>query len=110
VIVKDGFSFDKDVSSDIRKFIMFKGDADLDVLRSSNALKIFVDNFSDVKAFDAYSAFMEYTTKKADQARDNAQKMDKKNEEAPAKETPKPNTPPEEDKIEQIRKRLTEKK
>ncbi len=81
VIVKDGFSFDKDVSSDIRKFIMFKGDADLDVLRSSNALKIFVDNFSDVKAFDAYSAFMEYATKKADQARDNAQKMDKKNEE-----------------------------
>ena len=79
VIVKDGFSFDKDISSDIRKFIMFKGDADLDVLRSSNALKILVDNFSDVKAFDAYSAFMEYATKKADQARDNAQKMDKKN-------------------------------
>ena len=37
-------------------------------------------------------------------------KMDKKNEEARVKETPQLQTPPKEDRIEQIRKRLTEKK
>ena len=37
-------------------------------------------------------------------------KMAKKNEEAPVKETPQSQTPPKEDKIAQIRKRLTEKK
>lgn len=79
IIVKDGLTFDKDVSSDIRKFIMFKGDGDLNVLQSSNALKILVDNFSEAKSFDAYSVFMEYATKKAYHARDNAQKIDKKN-------------------------------
>ena len=78
-IVKDGVTFDKDIPSEMRKFIMFKGEGDLDVLQSSNALKILVENFSDVKDFDAYFAFMEYAMKKADQARDNAQKTDKKN-------------------------------
>lgn len=76
---KDGVLFDRDVPSEIRKFIMFKGEADLNVLENSNALKLLVDTFSDVKDFDAYFAFMEYATKKADQARDNAQKLDKKN-------------------------------
>ena len=78
-IVKDGVTFDRDIPSEMRKFIMFKGEGDLDVLQSSNALKILVENFSDVKDFDAYFAFMEYAMKKADQARDNAQKNDKKN-------------------------------
>ena len=78
-VVKDGVFFDRDVPSEIRKFIMFKGDADLDILRSSVALKILVDNFSDMKDFDAYFDFMEYATKKANQARDYAQKLDKKN-------------------------------
>ena len=76
---KDGLLFDRDVPSEMRKFIMFKGEADLNVLENSNALKLLVDTFSDVKDFDAYFAFMEYATKKADQARDNAQKLDKKN-------------------------------
>lgn len=76
---KDGVLFDRDIPSEMRKFIMFKGEADLNVLENSNALKLLVDTFSDVKDFDAYFAFMEYATKKADQARDNAQKLDKKN-------------------------------
>ena len=38
-----------------------------------------VETFSDVKDFEAYFAFMEYATNKADQARDNAQRLDKKN-------------------------------
>lgn len=78
-IKKDGVFFDRDIPSEMRKFIMFKGEGDLDVLQSSNAMKLLVDNFSAVKDFDAYFSFMEYATKKANQARDNAQKLDKKN-------------------------------
>lgn len=78
-IKKEGVYFDRDIPSEMRKFIMFKGEGDLDVLQSSNAMKFLVDNFSDVKDFDAYFEFMKYATKKADQARDNAQKLDKKN-------------------------------
>lgn len=77
--VKDGIRFDNDLPSEIRKYTMFKGESDLDVFQNSNALKMLVETFSDVKDFEAYFAFMEYATKKADQARDNAQKLDKKN-------------------------------
>jgi NAD-dependent DNA ligase len=59
--------------------MMFKGESDLDVFQNSNALKMLVETFSDVKDFEAYFEFMEYATKKADQARDNAQKLDRKN-------------------------------
>lgn len=78
-IVKDGIRFDYDLPSEIRKYIMFKGESDLDVFQTSNALKMLVETFSDVKDFEAYFSFMEYATKKANQARDNAQKSDKKN-------------------------------
>ncbi len=78
-VVKDGIRFDYDLPSEIRKYTMFKGESDLDVFQNSNALKMLVDTFSDVKDFEAYFAFMEYATQKADQARDNAQKLDKKN-------------------------------
>ena len=40
-----------------------------------------VETFSDVKDFEAYFSFMEFATKKAEQARDNAQKSDRKNSE-----------------------------
>lgn len=76
---RDGIEFDYDLRSEIRKYTMFKGESDLDVFQNSNALKMLVETFSDVKDFEAYFAFMEYATKKAEQARDNAQKLDKKN-------------------------------
>lgn len=75
----DGVRFDYDLPSEIRKYTMFKGESDLDVFQNSNALKMLVETFSDVKDFEAYFSFMEYATKKADQARDNAQKLDRKN-------------------------------
>lgn len=77
--VKDGIRFDYDLPSEIRRYTMFKGESDLDVFQNSNALKMLVETFSDVKDFEAYFSFMEYASKKADQARDNAQKLDKKN-------------------------------
>lgn len=63
----------------MRKFIMFKGEQDLNILEKSNSLKQLVDEFSEVQNFEAYFSFMEYATKNAEQARDNAQKLDKKN-------------------------------
>ena len=56
----DGKRFDKDLPPEMRKFIMFRGEADLDVLQTSNAMKLLVDSFSEVKDFDAYFEFMEY--------------------------------------------------
>ena len=78
-VVKDGVAFDKDLPSEMRKFIMFKGEQDLNILEKSNSLKQLVDEFSEVQNFEAYFSFMEYATKNAEQARDNAQKLDKKN-------------------------------
>ena len=78
-IVKNGILFDRDLPSEIRKYSMFKGESDLDVFQQSNSLKMLVDTFSDVKDFEAYFSFMEYATKKSDQARDVAQKTDRKN-------------------------------
>lgn len=79
-IIKEGNSFDKDVSSEMRNFIMFKGEDELNVLANSNSLKLLVDNFGDVKNFDAYFSFMEYAITNADKARDHAQSNDRKNE------------------------------
>lgn len=76
---RDGIRFDYDLPSEIRKYTMFKGESDLDVFQNSNALKMLVETFSDVKDFEAYFSFMEYATKKSEQARDNAQKLDRKN-------------------------------
>lgn len=78
-VVKNGILFDRDLPSEIRKYSMFKGESDLDVFQQSNSLKMLVDTFSDVRDFEAYFSFMEYATKKADQARDVAQKADRKN-------------------------------
>lgn len=78
---RDGLKFDYDLPSEIRKYTMFKGESDLDVFQSSNALKMLVETFSDVKDFEAYFSFMEYSTKMAEQAQTNAQKSDRKNSE-----------------------------
>ena len=77
--VKDGYYFDKDLPTEIRHFMMFDGEGDLYALQSSNAMKILIDSYSDVKEFDAYYNFMEYATKNADKARDHALRMDKQN-------------------------------
>ncbi len=78
---KNGILFDYDLPSELRKFIMFKGESELDVFQESNALKLLVETFSDVKDFESYFSFMEYATKNAQQASENAQRLDRKNSE-----------------------------
>ena len=78
-IEESGINFDKDLPSDIRQFIMLKGETELDILQRNNALKMLIETFSDVKDFEAYFSFMKYAMEKANLARDNAQKTDTKN-------------------------------
>ena len=78
-IVNDGVYFDKDLPSEMRKFLMYREEGDYDVLLRSNSMKLLVDSFAGVKDFDAYTSFMEYAMKNADKARDYALRMDKKN-------------------------------
>ena len=78
-VVKEGVYFDKDIPSEMRKFIMFKGEQDLDILEKSNSLKQLVEEFGEVQDFEAFFAFMEFATRNAEQARDNAQRLDRKN-------------------------------
>lgn len=76
---KDGRHFDNDLSSDVRQYIMFKGEGDLDVFKKTEAIKMLVDTFGEVKEFEAYFEFMEYATQKAYKAQSNAQERDTKN-------------------------------
>lgn len=78
-ITKDGTVFDRDLPSEIRRYTMFKGESNLDIFQNSNALKMLIETFSDVKDFETYFAFMEYATQLANKARDHAQKQDLKN-------------------------------
>lgn len=80
-IEKDGIRFDYDLPPEIRRYTMFKGESDLDVFQTSNALKMLVETFSDVRDFEAYFSFMEYANRNAEKARDNAQKLDVRNAE-----------------------------
>ena len=78
-VVKDGMYFDKDMPSEMRKFMMYRGVWDIAVLQSSNSMKLLVEGFAGVKDFDAYTSFTEYAMKNADRARDYALRMEKKN-------------------------------
>lgn len=74
-----GQYFDHDLPSELRKFIMFKGESDLNIFARNNAMKYLIETFSDVKDFEAYFQFMEYAVKNADKAFENAQKSDNNN-------------------------------
>lgn len=55
--VRKGIDFDYDLPVELRKYSMFKGETDLDIFQSTNALQLLIDTFSDVKDFDAYFSF-----------------------------------------------------
>jgi DNA sulfur modification protein DndD len=80
-IPREGIRFDYDLPSEVRKYTMFKGESNLDVFQNSNALKMLIETFSDVRDFEAYFSFMELATTMAERARDNAQKNDRRNAE-----------------------------
>ena len=80
-IRREGIRFDYDLPSEVRKYTMFKGESNLDVFQNSNALKMLIETFSDVRDFEAYFSFMELATTMAERARDNAQKNDRRNAE-----------------------------
>lgn len=78
-ILKEGTLFDKDIPSEIRRFITFKEYGENYSSLYSVPFKLFLEYFSDVKEFETYYSFLEYATRQSEKARDNALRMEKKN-------------------------------
>ena len=64
----------------IRKYSMFKGEAELDIFKSEEALTNLINLFSDAKHYDKYSEKGAYLKDKAEKAVEDSSKADKKNE------------------------------
>lgn len=75
----DGARFDYDFTPEVRKYSMFKGESELDIFKKDDALKILIDTFSDIRAFDAYSLFMKYSSDEAEKVYKKVQDNDDKN-------------------------------
>ena len=71
-ILKEGTLFDKDIPSEIRRFITFKEYGENYSSLYSVPFKLFLEYFSDVKEFETYYSFLEYATRQSEKARDNA--------------------------------------
>lgn len=63
----------------IRKYSMFKGEADLNVFESDNALVNLINLFSEAKHYDKYSEKGVFLREKAEKAVEDSSKLDKKN-------------------------------
>lgn len=66
----------------IRKYSMFKGEAELDIFKSDAALTNLINLFSDAKHYDKYSVKGAFLREKAERAVEESSKTDKKNEHA----------------------------
>ena len=64
----------------IRKYSMFKGEAELDIFKSEEALTNLINLFSDAKHYDKYSEKGTFLRDKAEKAVEESSKADKKNE------------------------------
>ncbi len=64
----------------IRKYSMFKGEAELNIFDSENALTNLINLFSEAKHYDKYSVKGELLRDKAEKAVEASSKLDKKNE------------------------------
>lgn len=64
----------------IRKYSMFKGEADLNIFESDNALTNLINLFSEAKHYDKYSEKGAFLREKAEKAVEDSSKLDKKNE------------------------------
>ncbi|PGH40552.1 MAG: hypothetical protein CRN43_02230 [Candidatus Nephrothrix sp. EaCA] len=64
----------------IRKYSMFKGEAELDIFKNEEALINLINLFSDAKHYDKYSKKGTFLRDKAEKAVEDSAKADKKNE------------------------------
>jgi len=64
----------------IRKYSMFKGEADLNIFESDSALVNLINLFSEAKHYDKYSEKGAFLREKAEKAVEDSSKLDKKNE------------------------------
>jgi DNA sulfur modification protein DndD len=65
---------------EIRKYSMFKGEAELNIFDNDSALASLINLFSEAKHYDKYSEKGAFLREKAEQAVDASSKADKKNE------------------------------
>ena len=63
----------------IRKYSMFKGEADLNIFESDSALVNLINLFSEAKHYDKYSEKGIFLREKAEKAVEDSSKLDKKN-------------------------------
>lgn len=64
----------------IRKYSMFKGESELNIFESEDALTNLINLFSDAKHYDKYSEKGAFLREKAEKAVEDSTKSDKKNE------------------------------
>ena len=64
----------------IRKYSMFKGESELNIFESEDALTNLINLFSDAKHYDKYSEKGAFLREKAEKAVEDSAKSDKKNE------------------------------
>jgi len=64
----------------IRKYSMFKGEAELNIFESDSALVNLINLFSEAKHYDKYSEKGAFLRDKAEKAVEDSSKLDKKNE------------------------------
>lgn len=64
----------------IRKYSMFKGEAELNIFESDSALTNLINLFSEAKHYDKYSDKGAFLREKAEKAVEDSSKLDKKNE------------------------------
>lgn len=64
----------------IRKYSMFKGEAELNIFESDSALANLINLFSEAKHYDKYSEKGAFLRDKAEKAVEDSSKLDKKNE------------------------------
>lgn len=74
-----GDLYERDFPKEIRQYSMFKGETELNIFKSPDALRMLVNLFSDVKDFEPYIGFMKYAAGCAATAAENARKTDRKN-------------------------------
>ncbi len=65
---------------EIRKYSMFKGEAELNIFESDSALVNLINLFSEAKHYDKYSEKGSFLREKAEKAVEDSSKLDKKNE------------------------------